>query len=82
MRGFGGYARAIKETGNWLWETGLNYRSPGFEVNDMAFMNRADYVWMNANVLRQWTKPGSWYRRLTWIAAGSSSTTSTATAPT
>jgi hypothetical protein len=29
MRGFGGYARASKETGNWLWETGLNYRSPG-----------------------------------------------------
>ncbi|HEX8454168.1 MAG TPA: DUF5916 domain-containing protein [Longimicrobium sp.] len=70
MRGFGGYARASKETGNWLWETGLNYRSPGFEVNDMAFMNRADYVWMNANLLRQWNKPGSWYRRLTWIGGG------------
>ena len=70
MRGFGGYARASKETGDWMWETGLNYRSPGFEVNDLAFMNRADYVWMNANLLRQWTKPGSWYRRLTWIGGG------------
>jgi hypothetical protein len=70
LRGFGGYLRASKDQGAWLWETAVNYRSPGFEVNDMAFLTRSDYVWMNANVLRQWTRPGSWYRNLTWIGGG------------
>jgi hypothetical protein len=70
MRGFGGYTRASKESGDWRWETAVNYRSPGFEVNDIAFLTRADYVWMNANVLRQWTKPGAWYRSAAWIGGG------------
>ncbi len=62
LRGFGGYSRLSKESGSWRWETAVNFRSPGFEVNDMAFLTQADYVWMNANVARSWTKPGSWYR--------------------
>ena len=56
------YARLAKETGNWLWETHQNWRSPGFEANDMGVLNRADYKWMAANILRQWTTPGWWYR--------------------
>jgi hypothetical protein len=69
LRGFGGYARLSKDSGPWLWETSVNYRSPGFEVNDMAFLNTADYVWMHANVVRQFTTPGSWYRDI-WLSAG------------
>jgi hypothetical protein len=69
LRGFGGYARLSKDSGPWLWETMVNYRSPGFEVNDMAFLNTADYVWMNANLVRQFTRPGSWYRNL-WLSVG------------
>jgi hypothetical protein len=66
LRGFGGYLRMAKDAGPWQWETAVNYRSPGFEVNDVAFMNRADYVWTLANVMRRWTQPTSWYRN--WIA--------------
>jgi len=69
LRGFGGYARMSKESGPWLWETQVNFRSPGFEVNDMAFLTQADYVWMLGNVVRQWTKPASWYRGI-WLSAG------------
>jgi hypothetical protein len=69
LRGFGGYARLSKDSGPWLWETSVNYRSPGFEVNDMAFLSTADYVWMHANVVRQFTTPGSWYRDI-WLSAG------------
>ncbi|WP_420129485.1 DUF5916 domain-containing protein [Longimicrobium sp.] len=69
LRGFGGYARLSKDSGPWLWETSVNYRSPGFEVNDMAFLNTADYVWMHGNVVRQFTTPGSWYRNI-WLTAG------------
>jgi hypothetical protein len=64
LYGYGFYARLAKETGNWLWETTQNWRSPGFESNDMGVVSRADYKWMLANVFRQWTTPGSWYRNM------------------
>ncbi len=64
LRGFGGYARMAKDGGDWRWETALNFRSPGFEANDLAYLSRADYAWMNANLNRQFTTPTSWYRRL------------------
>lgn len=69
LRGFGGYARLSRESGSWLWETAVNFRSPGFEVNDMAFLTQADYVWMNANLVRRWNQPGSWYRSI-WLSGG------------
>jgi hypothetical protein len=27
-------------------------------------MGRSDYIWNNANIVRQWTVPGAWYRSL------------------
>jgi hypothetical protein len=69
LQGYGFYAHVAKESGDWLWETGHSWRSPGFEVNDMAFQSRADYRWMNANLVRQWTRPTRWYRNL-WISLG------------
>jgi hypothetical protein len=69
LYGYGFYARVAKETGDWLWETTQNWRSPGFEANDIAVLNRADYKWMIANVARQWTTPGSWYRSI-WTTLG------------
>ena len=68
MRGFGTYTRLAKESGDWRWETSLNTRSPGFENNDIAFLTRTDFVWMNANVNRQFTTPTKYYRRLDFIA--------------
>ena len=64
LRGYGLYARVAKSAGSWLWETAQNIRSPGFEVNDLGSLSRADYHWMNANLARQWTVPGSWYRNI------------------
>jgi hypothetical protein len=69
LRGFGGYLRLSKESGAWTWEAQTNYRSPGFEVNDMAFLTQADYVWMNGNVARAWRQPTSWYRSI-YVSAG------------
>lgn len=62
LRGYAGYARAAKESGTWLWESAVNYRSPGFETNDISFLDRADYVWMNTNFARSITKPGPIFR--------------------
>ena len=70
MRGFGGYARLAKDAGSWMGEVQTNFRSPGFEANDMAFLTRADYVWMNANLVRAWTKPTKYYRRLDFTVGG------------
>jgi len=64
LYGYGLYARLAKETGNWLWETTQNWRSPGFEANDLGVLGRADYKWMLFNVFRQWTTPGRWYRNM------------------
>ncbi len=69
LRGFGGYARLGKDSGDWLWEAAVNYRSPGFEANDLGFNTRSDYVWMNANLVRSFPNPGAWYRWL-WITTG------------
>jgi hypothetical protein len=69
LYGYGFYARVAKETGDWLWEMSQNWRSPGFEANDMGVLNRADYKWMHANAVRQWTIPGSWYRNI-WMTVG------------
>jgi hypothetical protein len=70
LHGYGLYARLAKESGNWLLETAQNWRSPGFEVNDMGTLSRTDYKWMQASALRQWTTPGSWYRDAAAIVGG------------
>ncbi len=62
LSGFGGYTRFSKDAGNWLGEITTNFRSPGFEVNDISFITRSDFILNNANVLRQWTKPTKTYR--------------------
>ena len=64
LYGYGFYARVAKETGDWLWEATQNWRSPGYETNDVGVTNRADYKYMLFNVFRQWTTPGPWYRNL------------------
>jgi hypothetical protein len=70
MRGIGGYARLAKQSGEWLWELGTNFRTPGFENNDIAFLTRVDYWWMNANLLRQFTQPTKWYRDMNFTVGG------------
>lgn len=70
MRGAGLYSRVAKEAGNWLWEGAFNMRTPGFENNDLALLTRTDYIWYNANLLRQWTKPTRFQRQSTIIVGG------------
>lgn len=70
LRGWGGYARVAKQAGDWQWEAAINFRTGGFEANDMAFLTRADYFYHNANLLRIWNRPSSWYRQLHLLAGG------------
>ncbi len=64
LRGYGLFTRVGKDSGTLLWEAMANVRSPGFEVNDMAFLSRADYAWFNGNVGGSWTTPTRWYRNI------------------
>jgi hypothetical protein len=70
LRGVGAYARLARESGKLLWEVSTNFRTPGFENNDITFFSRADYWYMGANIFPQWTKPTTWYRQLFFIAGG------------
>ena len=69
MRGYQAYARIAKDAGDWLWELSTHVTSPGFEANDVAFNSQADRIWMNSNLVRQWTKPTSLVRN-SWFSLG------------
>jgi hypothetical protein len=70
MRGLGGYTRIAKQNGSWQFEVASNFRTPGFENNDAAFLTRADYVWTNANLRWQHNQPTSWSRYLSFTLGG------------
>ena len=70
LRGMGGYSRLAKDAGKWLFETAVNWRTPGFEANDLAFNTRSDYVWMNGNLALSLSRPTRWYRNY-FITLGS-----------
>jgi hypothetical protein len=64
LRGYGLFTRVGKDGGTLLWEAMANIRSPGFEVNDLSYLDRADYKWFNGNIGSNWTTPTSWYRSI------------------
>jgi hypothetical protein len=73
LAGYGGYSRMAKDAGNLLWETAVNFRSPGFEVNDVSFITKSDYFMMYGNLLYQWTQPTRTYRNRTVVVGGQQS---------
>lgn len=64
LTGYGWFSRVGKDNGTLLWELMGNVRSPGFESNDIAFLDRADLKWVNGNIAGQWTTPTKWYRNI------------------
>ena len=70
LQGYGFYTRVAKDNGFWLWELSQNWRSPGFENNDISFLSRADYKWMSGNIGSNWQTPGKWYREIAWLVGG------------
>jgi hypothetical protein len=70
LQGWGAYTRVAKENGNFLWEVMENTRSPGYETNDIGFLDRTDYSQTTANLAYSWTRPTSWYRSMFGIAGG------------
>jgi Domain of unknown function (DUF5916)/Carbohydrate family 9 binding domain-like len=73
LQGYGLYTRLAKDNGDWLWETAQNWRSPGFETNDLSYLDRTDYRWMNFNLGRSWSIPTRWYRNIFTSVGGQQS---------
>ena len=70
LRGYGLFSRVGKDNGTFLWELMGNVRSPGFEVNDLAFLHRTDYLWLNGNIGGQAVTPTRWYRSIFGTVGG------------
>ncbi len=70
LRGYYAYGRLSKEGGNWLFEAAGMVKSPGFESNDVGFISSVDRIWMNANVVRQFTRPNRRARNSVFIVGG------------
>lgn len=64
LSGFAGRLSAGKHGGGpWRFSTGVDTRSPGFEVNDLGFQRDADRTVQWSWVQRRWTQPGAVFRR-------------------
>ena len=73
LRGLGTYLRLAKDGGQLNWEAQANVRTPGFEVNDISFLSRADYAQFVGNFAYNWTKPTRWYRDFVYIVGAQQS---------
>ncbi|HET6616694.1 MAG TPA: DUF5916 domain-containing protein [Gemmatimonadota bacterium] len=63
LSGWSAAMRGGKRSGTWIWNGGLWFDSPGFEINDLGQLNRADDVANWANVSYNVTDPGEHFRR-------------------
>ncbi len=64
LDGYGAIFRVAKQGGSWIGDLNGSAVSPGFEVNDLGFQQKADQLWLNGSFGRQLTTPTSWYRSL------------------
>jgi len=58
-----------KQKGNVVFNSAFGFISPGFDLNDMGFLNRADMINAHAGGGYRWTKPGKWYREAGLLGA-------------
>jgi Domain of unknown function (DUF5916) len=70
LKGYGMFTRVGKDNGTLLWEAMTDVLSPGFEVNDLGYIQGTDNIWLNGNVGAQATTPTRWYRNLAGTIGG------------
>jgi hypothetical protein len=58
-----------KEKGNVIVNSAIGFITPGFDVNDVGFLNRADLINGHFGIGYLWTKPGKVFRYATLIGA-------------
>ena len=64
LTGFTGQIEFERENGeHWLWEVQGAFESPGFEINDIGRLNKADRIRAFGALRYRENTPGSWYHR-------------------
>ncbi len=58
MAGTNGQLLLEKLGGDWVYQIGGNFTSPGFELNDAGFQQEADRIRIGGLLTRQWVSPG------------------------
>jgi hypothetical protein len=66
MNGTGGTIAIGESEGDWVFETGATYRSPGLELNDIGFLSNTDQINYFAWGARRWRNPFGIFNRLQW----------------
>ena len=66
LAGTGGTLRVGNSEGNWVFETGATWRSPGLELNDIGFLQNSEQISYFAWSQRRWQQPFGIFRRLIW----------------
>ncbi|WMJ71864.1 DUF5916 domain-containing protein [Cytophagaceae bacterium ABcell3] len=58
LTGSGGTFKLGKNSGNLLFQTGLTWRSPGLELNDIGFLRNSDQIsqwsWLQYRITKAW----------------------------
>ncbi len=66
LAGHGGTVRIGKADGKWIFETGLTWRSPGLELNDIGFLQNSEQISYFGWAQRRWLQPFGIFRWLRW----------------
>lgn len=69
LTGYAGRFHLNKQKGNFFVNTAIGFISPGFDVNDLGFMWRADKINWHAGAGYEWTDPADFYRYMNLGAA-------------
>ncbi|OAV45752.1 DUF5916 domain-containing protein [Lewinella sp. 4G2] len=66
LAGTGGTVTVGNFAGDWIFEAGATYRSPGLELNDIGFLSNTDQINAFAWGARVWRKPQGIFNRRQW----------------
>jgi len=69
LNGVAGRFVLNKQKGNFLLNSAIGFLSPGFDVNDLGFMNRADLINAHLGLGYYWDKPGKVFRQTEILSA-------------
>ncbi len=68
LKGWGGNIEIGKDNGgHWRYETELDWRSPGLELNDVGFIDSVDQLKLDHSVRYVVNDPGQWFNRYSVI---------------
>ncbi|MEL7162690.1 MAG: DUF5916 domain-containing protein, partial [Bacteroidota bacterium] len=66
LGGTGGTLSIGEFDGDWIFQSGFTYRSPGLELNDLGFLTNTDQINYFAWGARRWRNPTKLFNRFQW----------------